>query len=93
MPRSAIPATCLAFAALVPCLDDFVLSQVPKCEGPGAPMAYEWITKSHGHSTSRRLLTACVPAPPEIRPSPTQAGRAIGRTCGEPSTVHPVNPR
>jgi hypothetical protein len=46
---------------LVPCLDDFVLSQVPKCEGPGAPMASDWITKSHGHSTRPAPLQSFLP--------------------------------
>ena len=45
----------------VPRLDDFVLSQVPKCEAPGAPSVLVRITKSHGHSTRLNSLDIAAP--------------------------------
>jgi hypothetical protein len=82
-----------SLSALVPCLDDFVLSQVPKCEGPGAPMASEWITKSHGHSTRRgksqessRYRGFLVNSRRQLKRSPAAVGnlwtRQLSNGCG-----------
>ncbi len=56
---------------LVPRLNDFVRSQVPKCEGPGAPSASGSITKSRGSSNS-----SCRARPISL-PQPTWPGGGV----------------